>query len=273
VKQRFHISPLRPKIKELYSRGLSSRAVGCKLGISHARVLQLLDKEYAPRRSITKLIPNPYYKKLTKERAYILGVMCGDGCVFSGDAHKKQWTYKNYIVHLSVKDKDFIDEFIKCVKSVYGITPSLYFRNRNNKNKKWSNIWVAKITRKLIYEDLNSYSFGCKSWCVPKEIVNCKKKDVVGHFLRGFYDSEGSVTQGPRSFTLSICSINKKALVQVKKLINGFGISTSRIYNNRPGLFNIAICGNKNLEIFLKKIGFSIKRKQDKIKKRLGVSR
>lgn len=272
VRQRFHISPLREDIVKLYKEGMSSRKIGEKLNISHARVLQLLGKEGIQRRSITKPIRNPDYKRLTPTRAYLLGVMCGDGCVFSGLERKRKWTYKSYIVHLSVKDKDFIDEFVKCVDSVYGFEPRIYYRER--KEKKWSNIWIARMKRKLVYEDLSAYNFGGNSWKVPEEIMRCSDEAIIGRFLRGFYDSEGSVVTGKRSTTITLCSTNKKGLSDIKELVERLGISTSHIAENKSinrkcKCFYFYITHRDNYVMFLNKIGFSINRKSIKVKEYL----
>ena len=32
---------------------------------------------------------------------------------FSGTEYKDRWSFKSHIVYLSVKDKDFLDEFVK----------------------------------------------------------------------------------------------------------------------------------------------------------------
>lgn len=271
-KQRYNLSHLRPKIKELYLKGLSSRETGKKIGISHTRVLNVLKTENINRRSVTKVIPNQSYKQLIPDRAYILGVMCGDGCVFSGIAQKKNWQYKLYVVHLSVKDKDFIDEFIRCVKNVYGVTPSLYYRERNKINKNWSNIWIAKITRKEIYNDLSSYKFGCKNWSVPQEVINSYDNNIIGSFLRGFYDSEGSVLKGPRSFGINVTSINSSGLLQIKMLLEKMKIKCSNLMiDKRPAnpVFSFAISKKESLKMFLNGVGFAIQRKQNKIKEYL----
>ncbi len=273
VKQRFHISSLRPQIKKLYLEGLSSRKVGEKLGISHARVLQLLKKENVNRRNLIKPITNKFHKKLTFERAYLLGVMCGDGCVFSGMANKDRWLYKNYIVYLAARDKDFVDEFIRCANKIYGFTPSLYFRKRSKLNKRWSDIWIARITRKEVYKDLSPYNFGTNTWKVPKEIIDSKDEKIIGAFLKGFYDSEGSISMGPRSFNLFIHSNNYEGIMGVKSLLERLGIKIFKIMKDirlsRNPTFFFIISSKKNLEIFLNRVGFSIQRKQNKLKEHL----
>lgn len=267
IVQRFHTSPLRPQVVALYKSGMPSRKVGKRIGISHARVLQLLRKEGVPRRPIIKPIDNPRYKELTNERAYLLGVMCGDGCVFSGIEHKKKWTFRSHIVHLTVKDKDFIDEYMRCMKIVYQVTPSLTFRKRRKEN--WSDMWVARLNRLRIYEDLSPYHFGTKTWTVPKEIKKSQNEEVIGAFLRGFYDSEGSVSVGPRGITISVHSTNIKGLKDVNILVKKLGIATSKMKCDERGLpkksFYFTITHRRNFMNFISKIGFSIKRKEEKV--------
>ena len=268
VKQRFNLSPLRGEIVKLYQDGLSSRKIGNKLNLSHVRILKILKLENLTRRKLIQSISNPNYKDLTPQRAYIFGVMCGDGCVFSGLEHKKRWSFKSHIVHLSVKDKDFLDEFVKNFEDVYGSSPKIYYRDR--KNKKWSNIWIARVNRKLIYEDLAFYNFSTMCWRVPDEIKSSSDKRVIGSFLRGIYDSEGSVTIGSRGATLSFYSVNMEGIQDVKELLSKLEIETSKIMEDKR-LFGknkcyfIYITHTKNYLLFIKYVGFYIKRKEDKL--------
>jgi len=274
VLQRFNTSPLRPKIVELYNAGLPSRIVAEKIGISHARVLQLLEKEGVNRRTIEKPIVNPNYKVLTPDRAYILGVMCGDGCLFTTTAEKKCWTYRLYAVNLAVKDLDFAQEFSRCLNSVYGLTIKIGLQKRNDKNPNHSDIWVASTKRKAIFEDLSKYKFGTKSWEVPKEIVSSKDARIIGSFLRGFFDSEGSVSFGKRSSMLSVCSTNVSGLETVRTLLLRLGLKVSEVKLNKRNelksnhneCFYLHITHRNNYILFLQKVGFSIKRKEDRLK-------
>jgi intein-encoded DNA endonuclease-like protein len=269
VKQRFNLSPLRKEVAKLYNNGLSSRKVGNSLGISHARVLKLLKSEKVVRRDIIKSIPNLNYQKLTPSRAYIFGVMCGDGCVFSGIEKKDRWNFKSHIVHLSVKDKDFLEEYMRNFKEVYGFLPRIYYRR--GQREKWSNIWIARVNRKNIYEDLDRYKFG-KMWLVPEEIMKSQDKRIVCSFLRGIYDSEGSVTVGLRGASISFTNVSKRGIEQVKELLDRVGISSSKIGEHKfdksfrkNRCYYFTITHLENYLLFLENIGFSIKRKETKL--------
>jgi len=160
---------------------------------------------------------------------------------------------------------------MRCIKKVYGIVPSLYYRDRNKNNKKWSNIWVAKISRKEVYNDLSIYGFGGNNWKIPKEIENSNNENIIGSFLKGFYDSEGSVSKGIRSFNISVHSNSHEGILGIKSLLEKLEIETSKMMEdvrpNRNSTFYFFILRKNSVKRFLNKVGFSIQRKQDKLKK------
>lgn len=269
VLQRFNTSPLRPKIVDLYNAGFPSRIVAEKVGISHARVLQLLEKEGVNRRMVEKPIANPKYRTLTPERAYIIGVMCGDGCLFSTLVRKKQWVYRQYAVNLAVRDLDFAQEFARCLNAVYGLTINIGFQKRKDKNPKCSDIWVASSKRKAIFQDLAQYRFGVRTWEVPQEILDIEDERIIGAFLRGYFDSEGSVSVGKRGAAIMASSTNRAGLECVKELLMTLGIGVSEIKEDtradRNKCFYLYITHRNNYRLFLQKVGFSIKRKEERL--------
>ena len=280
MKQILKLSIKRSKIAKLYLSGLSSREVGKKVNLSHAWVLQLLKKENIERRLIIP-ISNPTYKKLTEAKAYLLGVLCGDGCVFSGIEKKKSkfsgklWHFKSYIIYLSVADKDFRDEFAKTIEIVYGAKPYLSFIKA--KKEKWSDIWTARIKRKSIYADLTQYKFGTKTWRVPKTIVDSNREKITSGFLRGFFDSEGSVSIGAKSKHIRCDSTNFKGICQIKKLLNKLEIKATKISNykkkNCAKCYYLCILNIDGITKFYRKVNFSIKRKEAKLIKILNSTK
>ena len=57
------------------------------------------------------LLPKKNITKLTKEKAYILGVLCGDGHI---NKHFMQ-------LEINKNDEEFMKVFLKSIKSVYGL--------------------------------------------------------------------------------------------------------------------------------------------------------
>ena len=121
---------------------------------------------------------------LTQEKAYILGVLCGNGWIASSK--------RRYRIGLSVKDKDFAIRFAKSLKESYGIECTI--RKCVPKNKNWNVQYAVDLNSKLACEDILSYGiFNTTDWRVPKQILGSNDNKVIGYFLRGFYDSEGHV--------------------------------------------------------------------------------
>ena len=107
---------------------------------------------------------------LIPEKAYILGVLCGDA-----------WM-KKYGIVLSAIDKDFVQEFQRNIKITYGIDCSI--RKYVPKNIKWSLQHVVGLYSKLAYEDIRSYGiFNTAEWRVPKDIINSNDTNIIGNLF------------------------------------------------------------------------------------------
>ena len=211
-------------------------------------------------------IPNKNYKKLTPDKAYILGVLCGDGMLYKNLVRYRRYKYFKYYLGLRVTDRDFAEEFKSKIRNVYGINPNEYeilggikktpFGYSNCKKQ-----IIVSLGRKKVYEDLNKYgNFGTYVWRVPKEVRN-GDEFLVSSFLRGFFDSEGSVDTS--SGSISAFSSNKTGLEDIRFLLGRLGIFTKaeRAKKERT-LYRIRFSFSKYLKIFREKINFTIKRKR-----------
>lgn len=185
--------------------------------------------------------PTKSYTNLTPEKAYILGVLCGD-------AHINKKFIRLEIRH----DKEFVAEFLKCVKEVYGLTYTFkYYAHRNS--------YVAYVASEIICKDLLKYGkFGTYRWLLPAEIKQ-KLGNVAASFLRGYFDSEGCV----RPYTIDATSVNLNALRDVQILLEKLEIK-SKIYSGKK-YHTIVVSRKENIRKFKEKIGLTIKRKQQRL--------
>ena len=109
-------------------------------------------------------------KILTEDKAYILGVLCGDGyLVFQKEKGR-------YLIGLDVCDEDFADEFRRCLKNVYELLPSKKMKEgrATNFSDNPKPRYCINLTSKLVVQDLLRYSksFKTKEWTIPEEILN-----------------------------------------------------------------------------------------------------
>jgi len=198
---------------------------------------------------------------LTPEKAYILGVLCGDGWISYGNRY--------YCIGLRCIDKDFVEEFRRNIKIVYGANCKIRLVQPRNKN--WSNQYVSCLFSKLACEDILSYgNFKGHNWRVPAEILNSKNIGLIGDFLRGFYDSEGHVNS--RWYTLKATTSNKEGFLEILSLLKKLKIhyitklKKRRLAKHKLG-YEVLITGSDSYKIFKEYVGFSIKRKQDNLLK------
>lgn len=215
-------------------------------------------------------------KFLTKEKAYILGVLCGDGYIrITKSGH-------GFLVGLDVCDEDFADEFRRCIKEVYDLLASKKIKTPGPTNFSTNpkQMYVINLTSKLVVKDLLQYakSFKTKEWAVPEEILSSNTK-IKSAFIRGLFDSEGSVTlKRPGGVYLSVCSGNKNSLLKIKEILKyNFDIDLS-VFNDKS-VVRLKSSGYKNIKNFAEKINFTIKRKRENLEwglstfKRKGVRR
>jgi intein-encoded DNA endonuclease-like protein len=257
-----------------YNKKLTLEQIAQNFKCSVAFILNKMKKLKIPRdrkRCVkkSKRIPKKDYKKLTPAKAFIMGVLCGDGSIHKQLVKWKGYEYFSYGVWLNSIDKDFVHEFKKAVKEVYGIIIKTHripggIRKLPSGYSECKDQFIAKVSWKKVYEDLIRYGdFGTYSWRVPIEIIR-GHKELIAHFLRGFFDSEGNIDIKNRSIEVTSC--NKRGLEDVQELLKKFKILAT-LGMSKKSLFRLRFSSSAHLKIFKEKINFSIKRKRNALGK------
>jgi len=196
---------------------------------------------------------------LTQEKAYILGVLCGDAWI----------SIRSYRIGLMAIDLDFVREFQKNMKKAYGLSSKI--RNIKPRKGNWSVQYLFGISSKLLCEDILSYgNFNTHNWRIPKEIFESTNIKITGSFLRGFYDSEGHVN--PERYTLKATSSNKEGFLDILNLLSKLGIHYITILKKHKNPYyklgyEVLITGSDSYKKFKEIVGFSIKRKWEALLK------
>lgn len=184
------------------------------------------------------------------ETNYIMGVRLGDGfaCEVKGKA----------IVGLKVKDKDFAEEFRKCLKKIVP-NDKVYFQ-------KDQGYWRVVTHSRDLFILLKSKNVD----------------DYMSHilhearFIRGVADSEGCVYFGNKKYNyirVKISNTNLALLHFIQEMLRqDFGI-VSRINpatitpKTKNQLYDLDIKKTSDVAKFSREIGFTIKRKQRRLNK------
>jgi intein-encoded DNA endonuclease-like protein len=120
----------------------------------------------------------------TEEKAYWLGFIMADGCVYKGS---DKYSYRLQI-NLSSSDESHLDKFQKAIGSKYKY-------QRKERTDKWlkeiTSMSHLKVNSTKMCEDL--IKFGIVISKTGSESMPKLNDSLLPHFIRGFFDGDGSV--------------------------------------------------------------------------------
>jgi DNA endonuclease len=248
------------KVLALRARGLSynkiirviERTEGVRLNKSH--IHDWVNGLHQPFGSVRAFDPEP-----SPELAYLVGVSRGDA-----DLGIDKW---NYRIRLRATDKDFVQAFNYSASVVLHSRPHSLMRIPSRHQ------WSVEICSMLLYRFLKQ--------SIAKLRITIEHCDAcIEGFLRGFFDSEGSMSE--RNLTVSNTRLGTLRLAKI--LLGRLGLSVTGPRLVTKGGRNVLIKGrlyraNRNqyvlgvrarsLELFRDLVGFSIARKNDALAKGL----
>jgi len=203
--------------------------------------------------------------KPSRELATIIGTRAGDGYTYIIEKEHK------YVVGLKCKDADYALEFARCLEVVTGSKPYI--------GKQKDGLYVVEGYSKTLYELLKK----------PLDIKKLRyyieyNVETMTCFLRAFFDSEGHVDN--RRGEIRVLNTDLKTLNYVKELLLELNIQVTGphlnikrgtpIYNRMKGktyyrnkdVYYLYIQADSRGR-FAELIGFTIKRKMERLMKAL----
>src|SRR2546426_11705126 len=152
---------------------------------------------------------NKFQAVASPELAYVIGVIAGDGNL---SVHGY-----NYEMLLSVTDRDFAEEFSRCLAKILGKS-NLYKVRWSEKRKRWivqgSSIFLHRFLRGG-WQRLKRYVEHC---------YRCRAS-----FLRALFDGEGTIGLN----RISIYNTDLRLIQYIRLLLSKFGIETRIPYVRR----------------------------------------
>lgn len=171
-------------IKE-YTSGVSRGVLCKKYHISWKKLTNLLKYNFVYVRTVKdnskKYTCNTDFFKVidNEEKAYWLGFIYADGCV----------TKNKLVIRLSSLDKKHLDKFKKSINSNHPIHDYNCTNGFSNPNHFSSNIC---INSEELVNDLINYGVVYNKSLILK--FPCLKDSLIKHFIRGYFDGDGSVS-------------------------------------------------------------------------------
>jgi intein-encoded DNA endonuclease-like protein len=241
-----------------------------KQGLIHEKIRKIIYKKYGKQISLSTISfwingkkhplgnVNKFDEKPSPELEYIIGAIFSDGYkYFDNNTH--------YLLRLAVKDREFAEEFGRCLVKVLGRRkPYKLYRDKSKKQ------WIVMGCSIQLYKFLNRPLEELKIY-----IEHCK--DCVSAFLRALFDGDGHIYKR----RLMFYNTNKELLIYVQYLLKkyfdveatGPHLATRKgsirhfpngVYKATEDYYYIYIRANSLLN-FYKHIGFTIKRKQKRL--------
>lgn len=148
-----------------------------------------------------------------QDKAYCMGLFYSDGC------HSES----NYIINLSLQERD--KDILVKINELIGSNRPLRFIDYNSKNSNWSNQYQLSINSKHMSQQLSSLGMVANK-SLKLAFPDWLNDDLIPHFLRGYIDGDGHLSNNPKDARMSIIGTldfceSIKSIIKDKLNING----------------------------------------------------
>jgi len=262
---------LYPKVLELASKGEGPARIArqlsavYQLSISPGTVRHWVVGDRNPQGGKVR---NLFRKEPSPALSYVIGANIGDGCTLTD----------NWIVKLEVTDRDFAEAFNSRMAELF---------SRKNPNT----ILIKRFRVRRLPMHVVRYS--CKALVELLRLPLKKLLEIAFafpcEFLRGFYDAEGHVDVGVSrvlELRIGVDNSDRTLMFEVKHLLTKLNIASrferrrkkgttmlirGVIFAKRRNSYSVVIGRNADMRRFASEIGFSIRRKIQKLRDALSI--
>ena len=163
----------------------------------------------------------------TPEKAYFLGLLAADGCVFKRENSATQTIIK---ISLQSRDEKILEKFRECLNS----TKPLSHGVRKGENF-ITPISILEVVSDKMGEDLAQWGIvPCKTYSFVTPDI---PKQLYSHYFRGYFDGDGSIFFVRKNILPSQCDINiagfKHNIEKMIEILKEFGIQGKYRNDNR----------------------------------------
>lgn len=245
------INKTNEEVVELYKNGMSSCKIAAICNCSSVNIRRILKNNIVTMRGSSEnsrkyKINEDFFDKIdTEEKAYILGFLYADG--------NNQVNKTTVSISLKETDKEILEKITKIIQPLKPLqyrdrTKKLKGDFKNSKNQYRLIINNKKISKKL--SELGCGKAKSNTIIFPTFINEL----LIHHFIRGYFDGDGCVTNSGSNVHISILSTVEflKSLQIILNKVLGFKINKLyKRHKNRDGnVESLTICGNKQISLF-----------------------
>lgn len=223
------------KLHELYVvENLSLKQISQRLSIHQQTIYKRLRRLKFPSLRHLKKGYNNSTRKLVLPNAYsddiaeFFGIMIGDGHV----------SPKQIFVTLGTKELEYAEYVSEIIQKVFKITPSIFTRPSVDRSNKYRNVYFGSVpavkwllSEGLVHDKVKSQVN------VPRWIFT--KDSYMKRFIRGFFDTDGSVYKLRYGIQISLTNFSAPLLLSLQTMLNTLGYKPSRISVNKVYLTRV----------------------------------
>jgi len=234
-------------VREYRERPVRQAVIAEKYGVSIPSVVKILSQYGVPMWGMAQLfspdLDEGYFEEInSQDKAYFLGYITTDGCVFWKDAHHAFLT-----MELHKKDRCILEAFMKAVRC-----------NRKLVTNQRRDTVAATVTSTRMVRDLEKYCVRPRS-SLTQKFWDAVPDEYLASYMRGLVDGDGSFGFYARPGR----SVHKKAFRMcsgsrdfidafVDKMADALGVSTPRIHVDAArNLYDTGWIRNDDLETII----------------------
>lgn len=175
---------------KLYQLGKSCNDIAKIYGVSRVAIQGILKRRGIKLRSQsenkrTYKCDEHFFDRIdTEAKAYFFGLLYADGCNLN--------SRNNITLSLQERDKHILETMTELIQP----NKPLQFINLKDKNPNWNNHYRIVICSEHMCKVLNDFGLVPRKSLVKKfpEVIFNSNKDIQRHFIRGYYDGNGSIS-------------------------------------------------------------------------------
>lgn len=213
----------------------------------------------------------------TEDLGYFCGLVMGDGSLYANENDRG-----HYRICFISAEEELVRHFNEALKSIsVELHPLIYYKEAKSTTPDgrhyFKPIYRVFVNSKILVHALWQYKnqLGKYRWTIPDFLTS---EESLAGFLQGVFDAEGCVVFLPNGHKypafhrwIQLTSKHSANLESAQKALANFGI-TSRILicaHNRYAILKIS--RRYNLMLFLKHVGFRLKRKQIRLEEAIST--
>lgn len=181
----------------------------------------------------------------TEEKAYWLGFIFADGCVYINDTriHSAETS-----IQLQESDASHLRKFNKSLQGNLQVG----FKPLNTFNKPRMICYIRCYSYKMAQDLISHGCVECKSFVV--KMPTGVPKELLRHFIRGYYDGNGCIclkNTAQKLLGINFCTASKDMVEGLRECLFEFGINSYIVDEKGKSTYRLYVCGMRNVDNML----------------------